>query len=480
MFHRLLPARVSIYPSVLDAPARTHLLLHAFPTQVPKDRKLLLHVRFFFRCSKHPHLRPDTSVDFMYFTGPSPSLSTTSNPFVTRQLNRTVSQTFPKIHTSSTSCSGLPPTIPPLNLAPPFPGPHPSTGNGNGPPLRPRRSAVGAMPVTPSSQGVPEDNNDELAAYGDGDLESLHAESFVTASEARRTREVDENISIYMPDVILPLTPSQASVNLRSQELPLIGRTHSTGSSQVEGRLPSTSESLDSRRRDRGASLESGVVTFRVRRQWIWITRTPAFWAFWLGFLCPFLWLVGGWHFTRLGEQPPRLTCWEFYFWPGPWRLNFWRLVGKRVERKPVEPLGEVESSTDSQLQARLPRWVAEKQSSDDGRMRLNDPKRSLRGISFGYPFVPRPVERTSGESDMWYDSVGKRVFKTLGRPNRSLDRLYGVLLREVRGRPESGRRMFDPWIQRCRYAFCYAVLLLCMVLCAVSVYLITRNTRQL
>ena len=415
-------------------------------------------------------MRRDTSVDFMYFTG----RSTTSNPFVTRPLNRTASQTFSK--TSSTSCSGPPPTIPPLNLAPPFPGPHPSTGDGNGPPLRPHRSVMGALPATPSSQGVPD--NDELAAYDDHDLESLHAESFVTASEAELNGDMD--ISIHMPNVILPSTPSQASVNLRSQELPLISHTHSTGSSRAESRL----ESSSSRRRDRDASLESGVVTFRVRRQWIWSTRTPAFWTFWLGFICPFFWLVGGWHFTRLGEQPPRLTCWEFYFWPGLWRRILWRLgwcsAGKKMERKGVEPVGEVEGSTDTHPQARLPKWVAEKQSSDDGRMRLNDPKRSLRGISFGYPFVPRPVERTSGESDMWCGSVGKRVFSTLGRPNRFLDRLYGVLLKEVRGRPESGRRMFDPWIQRCRYAFCYAILLLCIVLCAVSVYLITRNTRQL
>ena len=420
-------------------------------------------------------MRPDTSIDFVYFIGPSVSLSTTSNPFVTRQLNKTASQTFSKTHaSSSTSCSSPPPTIPPLNLAPPFPGPHPSTGDGNGPQPRPRRLATGAIPATPSSKGLPEDY-DELAAYGDRDLESLHADSFVTASEAGLNGDMD--ISIHIPDVILPSTPSQASVNLRSQALPLISRNYSTGSSQVEGRLPSESS------RDRGASLESGVVTFRVRRQWMWITRTPAFWAFWLGFVCPFLWLVGGWHFTRLGEQPPRLTCWEFYFWPGPWRRTLWRLgwcSAEKKERKGVEPVGEVENSTDNHPQARLPRWVAEKQSSDDGRMRLNDPKRSLRGISFGYPFVPRQVERTSGESDIWYGSVGKRVLKTLGRPNRFLDRLYGVLLKEVRGRPESGRRMFDPWIQRCRYAFCYAVLLLCIVLCAVSVYLITRNTRQL
>jgi hypothetical protein len=42
---------------------------------------------------------------------------------------------------------------------------------------------------------------------------------------------------------------------------------------------------------------------------------TPAFWVFWLGFLFPVLWPVGGWHFTNLGEQPPKSSVWEWYFW---------------------------------------------------------------------------------------------------------------------------------------------------------------------
>jgi len=57
---------------------------------------------------------------------------------------------------------------------------------------------------------------------------------------------------------------------------------------------------------------------------------------------------------------------------------------------------------------------------------------------------------------------------------------LYGVRLVEVRGRPESGRRMFDPWIQRCRYALCYALLLLAVGLCVACAWLIVANTRQM
>jgi hypothetical protein len=72
-----------------------------------------------------------------------------------------------------------------------------------------------------------------------------------------------------------------------------------------------------------------------------------------------------------------------------------------------------------------------------------------------------------------------KRIAEILSKPNRVLDMLYGVKLREVRGRPESGRRMFDPWIQRCRYALCYGMVLLAVGLCIASTYLIVVSTRD-
>ena len=135
-----------------------------------------------------------------------------------------------------------------------------------------------------------------------------------------------------------------------------------------------------------------------------------------------------------------------------------------------------------------LPRWVAEKQSTDDGRMRLNDPKRSLKGILFGYPFISRPPSSSQGSTLSSSStppgssslSVTRRVLNWIEKPNRILDQLYGVKLREVRGRPESGRRMFDPWIQRCRYAFCWIMLVVAIGLCTASVYLIAENTKRL
>ncbi|GLB39828.1 hypothetical protein LshimejAT787_0703380 [Lyophyllum shimeji] len=323
-------------------------------------------------------------------TRPSPSYSV-SHPFITRQLNRTISQTSSRTHVSTSSLPRLsnkssePPSIPPLNLAPPFPGPHPSR-EGSGPPLRPRRSTVIAMPtITGSSESGP-NIDDEYGA--DEDLESLHAESFVTASDDMGDGNGARDETDDLADATLDTEPSM-------QDIPITpvadaAERHSAAGSGAS-QLPSVSESFIGRRWERDAALGSGVVTFRAKRQWL--TYTPAFWAFWLGFVCPFLWLIGGWHFTRFGEQPPRLTFWEFYFNAGYWKEKF--CMGKRRKTQQggcAEAGGTEQTAKQQQQQHRLPRWVTEKQSSDDGRMRLQDPKRSLRGISFGYPFIPRPV----------------------------------------------------------------------------------------
>ncbi|RDB19741.1 hypothetical protein Hypma_013158 [Hypsizygus marmoreus] len=421
-------------------------------------------------------------------TRPSPSYSN-SHPFITRHLNRTISQTSSRTHISTSSSiprlstqSSAPPSIPPLNLAPPFPGPHPSQ-NGTGPPLRPRRSTIVAMPtiIGSSESGGYLDDDDE-AYGGEDDLESLHAESFVTASDALPVADGEMDIA----DASSSHTTPQKSARSGGFPVPSISAPPSVRSAAEGSRLPSTSESFIGRRWERDAALGSGVVTFRAKRQWL--SYTPAFWAFWLGFVCPVLWLIGGWHFTRFGEQPPRLTFWEFYCF-GRWR-NWCCLWKRRRVIKGLPGNGDgVSSSTGGRLtmeqqlqQARLPKWVTEKQSSDDGRLRLHDPKRSLRGISFGYPFIPRPVsvQRQSGDSEVWCMSATKHIVDTLEKPNRLFDQLYGIKLKEVRGRPESGRRIFDPWIQRCRYAFCYALILLAVGLCSASTYLIIYNTRQL
>lgn len=376
--------------------------------------------------------------------------------------------------------------------------------------------------------------------------ESLHAESFVTAGTSdagQHDAEQGVELATFTPrDGGSWRTPTPPSARAAGTPSPRPTSLTSDpgvpeGASAVGSR---TGDSFILRRWDAAAALTAsptsptaggpGAPALSAAARWPFRTpspdrgaglaRTPAFWAFWLGFVCPMLWLVGGWGLTHAGERPPRASAAAWYLWRPAGGLaraarRVLRCCGsarrrsrkeKQVARGSQDSAGSGGSagadsgvaiplpgtavagaaqrrrgkrrSTDAaaragQVYPALPRWVAEKQRTDDGRMRLNDPKRSLRGISFGYPFVPRPppASRPTREGAVWH---------FLGAPNRALDALYGVRLMEVRGRPESGRRMFDPWIQRCRYALCYALLLLAVGLCVACAWLIVVNTRRM
>lgn len=377
-----------------------------------------------------------------------------------------------------------------------------------------------------------EEGEEEGGGY---DIESLHADSFVTATTNSNEDDEDDDedddendeIPIERGVELTRLAKGKTASLHYTPQLPSATLSHSGSGNSTTG------DSFITRRWDRdaalGLSLSLSPTTFRERKHRFFksnssfITNlTPAFWAFWLGFVFPVLWLVGGWHFTSLGEQPPKLTVWEWYFWRmkngwgGLWKrvvvgwccgirkggnhkrggsqqqqqiqIQMQQGPQRRIPTKTRPRTKSLSSYSHSKLRSgkvfpALPRWVAEKQSSDDGRMRLNDPKRSLKGISFGYPFIPRPPysqESTTLSSSAPPLSVAKRVLMWIEKPNRVLDQLYGIKLREVRGRPESGRRMFDPWIQRCRYAFCWMMLVVAIGLCTASVYLIVVNTRRL
>ncbi|KDR74924.1 hypothetical protein GALMADRAFT_227265 [Galerina marginata CBS 339.88] len=408
--------------------------------------------------------------------------------------------------------------------------------------------------------GDVDEEEDEDEEY---DHESLHADSFVTAGtnddeEAKHNVDPENGVELAslrkhsrtaLPNAststihsVIPSASPSRSGSARS--LPAITFDRGvTGPPTAPGSM--TGDSFIHRRWERDAALGFGAIsssptTFRAKGQnsrWPFrlfsssspsqsssATFTPAFWAFWIGFLFPVLWLVGGWHFTNAGELPPKSTPWEWYFWNSRWSAGGFRALMERVlgcclRRKSAQTDslkdGTVRGRQDgtpgldqaqrrkgkrrsvSQSKARigkvypaLPRWVAERQSTDDGRMRLNDPKRSLRGISFGYPFISRPPgsqdssgafnPSSNGASSSAFARIMSRVVAILAKPNRVLDLMYGVKLKEVRGRPESGRRMFDPWIQRCRYALCYGLLLLAVGLCTASAYLIVVNTKKL
>ncbi|KAM6501092.1 hypothetical protein JOM56_004106 [Amanita muscaria] len=430
-------------------------------------------------------------------TRPSPVYS---SPFITRPLNRTVSQTSSRTHVSTTSsvptrvttatmkAGDPPPSLPPLDLKPPFPGPHPSHSGTLRPP-KPQRTFGGLSTIVGSDEG-----GGEGSKYTSDDVASLHADSFVTASTRSYDNEGGAPPSIpgdedYGDDEGEYEKDEKVAPSIHRRQLSASGETLSDLTSVHSGRsrVRTGSESFIARRWESDAGYGSGgrVAVLRTKKK-AWLDATPAFWAFWLGFVCPFLWLIGGWHFTSFGEQPPKLSFWEFYFNTGYWTFKLKPCYGRRKEGSTEpderqEKRARIASKKGKDKQQDPPpvtRWVAEKQSSDQRRERLYDPKRSMRGILFGYPFIARPM-RHERKSDWAARALG-RLIKVIAVPNRLFDHLYGVKLTEVRGRPETSRRMFDPWIQRSRYAFCYALIVLSIGLCITSTYLIIYNTRQL
>ncbi|KAL0574495.1 hypothetical protein V5O48_007470 [Marasmius crinis-equi] len=372
-----------------------------------------------------------------------------------------------------------------------------------------------------------------ISAAGSSEEDDDHA-SFVTASDSTphpqsrpqsRPLSYDEqrfsrhsivtaaDTSTTVPIISIAVPPPVA---FTETEVSIIRSDDGTGTVTVPRSPPSASESFVLRRWERDAFLNpprdvqgltrdpsaSSSVKFRVQAEphW-WNEATPAFWAFWMGFLCPILWLIGGWHFTHFGEQPPRVTFWEFYlnlrFWKGlvccggrgkeghgpdfalspPPKKWTWGRAKRGRKDKEKQRETETGCTTPGNDSLRLPRWVSEKQSSDFRRARLNDPKRSLKGIYFGYPFVARPQlpDEASQRQQLWDKAV-----HILTKPNKAFDHIYGVKLTEVHGKPEAGRRMIDPWIQRCRYAFCYGMLLVCAGLATGTAVLLIYNTRDL
>ncbi|PPQ65135.1 hypothetical protein CVT24_003225 [Panaeolus cyanescens] len=331
--------------------------------------------------------------------------------------------------------------------------------------------------------------------HGEYDRESLHEDSYIKDVEGQKRNGKGRQVDADEDDDFELDTLGKEGHRLSSESMepppaplspmpPKSLRSFKSGDHQLK-----TGESFIHRRweRDVPMGVSASPTLFRTRSPSRWFFKktsdhTPAFWAFWFGFLFPVLWLIAGWHFTNAGEMPPKVTMWEWYFLRGSrWWLQgvtgrIRTVFGCCVPRRPASQRssGSAEAPhlhhtspgsvtlrqgiarkkmSAAQSQARigkvypaLPRWVAEKQSTDDGRMRLNDPKRSLRGISFGYPFIPRPLGSHGSYTGMNASEMGshsvlgrmmQRLLHIVTFPNRVLDHLYGVKLREVRGRPE-------------------------------------------
>ncbi|KAJ7507246.1 hypothetical protein B0H11DRAFT_196556 [Mycena galericulata] len=262
---------------------------------------------------------------------------------------------------------------------------------------------------------------------------SLHAESFVTA-----------NNSLHLP------AESETDAHAETASLdyvPFVDGPAAAGPpSATSSTLPvSQFEMQQQQHLERNNTLNS-VGSLRLKRQHF-AFATPAFCAFWLGFLFPPLWWVGGWYFTLFAETPPQRTLWEHYVADTRWWAvltcgcgrGCWCGPGRRKKAggaaSPPKPL-------------LLPRWV-----------RAHNATASLKGISYYYPFVSRPAP---GEPGHVTTGPPPRGFRRL---HRLFDELTHSRLARVKLDRESPRRIIDPWIERCRRALCYWCLVFLLVL---------------
>lgn len=218
---------------------------------------------------------------------------------------------------------------------------------------------------------------------------SLHAASFVTAADSLRVPADAGSNDGAILDVAHPSSSTSSTVVVSSD----LERRGTLGS---------------------GGSL-------RLKRQQFSFA-TPAFCAFWLGFLFPPIWWVGGWYFTFFSETPAQRTLWEHYVLDTRWGAAVC-FCGRRRQRRRVPAA--------SPKPLLLPRWVGK-----------TDPAAALQGISYYYPFVSRPPGHVS---------TGPPPYL-----HRLFDHWTGSRLARVKLARESPRRIIDPWIERCRRALCY------------------------
>jgi hypothetical protein len=114
------------------------------------------------------------------------------------------------------------------------------------------------------------------------------------------------------------------------------------------------SESLARNWRRSGQYCGNAMASFpKLRESRFHKTITPACWMFWLGFVAPWCWILGGWYFTIRGETRP---------------------ASSRTTRKKLP----------------LPSWIMEKKVT--GGAELSEKEAALNGIWFGYPYVTPSV----------------------------------------------------------------------------------------
>lgn len=250
-------------------------------------------------------------------TGDSARSSPVYSNFLSRPLNRTISMSSTRTHQSGNSLSAAPPVIPPLDLRPEFPGPLPS-------------DTVLSRDV---DEGIPDDA-------------STKRESFFTAQSAGAMRESRYSAMLLEPDheplddqkppssrtadssknspehqqaipqlpslppatqtPLLPRPSSRTSTYPPSYSLPQPNVTHRTNYGGID--TPSQRDSVRSMsssfidRRFAESELYFGSQTEcssarQANEKWTKHTEKSdtARTLFWLGFIAPWCWLIGGW-----------------------------------------------------------------------------------------------------------------------------------------------------------------------------------------
>ncbi|KIY62565.1 hypothetical protein CYLTODRAFT_426816 [Cylindrobasidium torrendii FP15055 ss-10] len=417
-----------------------------------------------------PSPSSSTSSTAVTINRPSPSITASHSPFISRPLNRSGSGASSRTHTSTVSTVQSP-VGPPLECNSSTPASNPGVTHDT----QGLRSHPGATTL-PTIQGSVE-GADSIDNATDSSVLSQRAESFHTASGDSAEIDLGEieddgfRQSLWKgkeretmsspPSVYFHSTPIQRQEGL--VEVPSDAYARPMSGATLHSRSPpSTSDSFIHNRWDRFKAFYSPFDRPENNPDYGHPPRfTPAFWTFWLGFFCPFLWLIGGWHFSNFGEIPPKMTFWEFYFDAGYWKV--------------VYGTSTLWTRRKSGKEAMLPQWTDEKQAYHDQIARMHERKGSMkrRGFLFGYPFVPRPPPSPPS----WASRVVHGVFSPI---LRFFDQLYGMKLVDIRGgREETDRRMFDPWIQRCRYALCYLLVFGLLATVATATVLLVVNIRD-
>lgn len=250
-------------------------------------------------------------------TGDSSRSSPVYSNFLSRPLNRTISMSSTRTHQSGNSLSATPPVIPPLDLRPAFPGPLPS-------------DTILSRDIADEGLGIPDDA-------------STKRESFVTARSAAAVRESRYSAMLLEPDhepvddqefplsrtaessksspehqqgtpqlppvthtPVFPRPSSRTSTYPPSYSLPQPNVDHRINHGRTD--TPSQRDSVRSMsssfidRRFAESELYFGSHTEcssarQANEKWSKHTEKSdtARTLFWLGFIAPWCWLIGGW-----------------------------------------------------------------------------------------------------------------------------------------------------------------------------------------